>query len=108
MYASALAMIVTTKASYLKVNFHRASEAPFIYLKYLARAYLCVGHSHDHFGAIFGDAARLILLPHHEAVDVLQEDQGHSPLRAQLDEVGSCSRNRSSAMAVPLSLELFP
>ena len=69
----------------------RISEASLSYLKDLARAYLCIGHSHDHFGAIFGNATGLVLPPHHEAVDVLQEDQGHPPLRAQLDEMGSCS-----------------
>ena len=29
--------------------------------------YLCIGHSHDHLGPIFGDAARLGFAPHHEA-----------------------------------------
>ena len=101
MCAFALVMVLTTKASSLQVVFHEAHEASFRCLKYLACAYLCVGHSHDHLGAIFGDAARLILLPHHEAIDVLQENQGHSPLRAKLDEVGSCSRNRSSGVALP-------
>ena len=71
-------------------------EASLSYLEDLPYAYLCIGHSHDHFGAIFGNATGLVLLPHHEAIDVLQEDQGHSPLRAQLDEMGSYSSNKSS------------
>lgn len=57
----------------------------------MARPCLRIGHSHDHLGAILCDAARLVLLPDHEAVDVLQEDQRHSSLGAELDKVCPCS-----------------
>ena len=99
-----LATIIITAASPMENTSYNSWDF-FQNLKEPARAYLCIRHSHDHFGAIFGNAARLILLPHHEAVDVLQEDQGHSPLRAQLYEVGSCSSNRSSTLAASLLLK---
>ena len=38
------------------------------------------------------DAARLRLLPDHEAGDVLQEQQRDAALAAQLDEVGTLER----------------
>mmetsp|Transcript_36375 Transcript_36375/g.91400 ORF Transcript_36375/g.91400 Transcript_36375/m.91400 type:complete len:593 (-) Transcript_36375:82-1860(-) len=49
--------------------------------------HLGVGHRHHHLGAVLGDAARLVLLPHHEACDVLQEDEGDASLGAQLHKV---------------------
>lgn len=58
-----------------------------------ANVCLCIGHCHDHFGAILGDAAGLILLAHHEAHYVLQEDERDAPLCTQLYEVCPCSRN---------------
>lgn len=54
-------------------------------------SYLCIGHRHDHLGSILGDAARLIFLPDHEAIDVLQKDERNSSLGAQLNEVRPCS-----------------
>ena len=41
----------------------------------------------DEFGAVFGDALVLCLLAHHEASDVLQEQEGDPALAAQLHEV---------------------
>ena len=52
---------------------------------------LRIGNGHDHLGAILRDAARLVLLADHEAIDVLQKDQRHSSLGAELDKVCSCS-----------------
>ena len=99
MYTSHWPQLMTAVASPGEDISQRAPEASLRYLKELTCAYLCIGHSHDHFGAIFGNATSLVLLPHHEAVDVLQEDQGHPPLRAQLDEMGSYSSNSSSKLA---------
>ena len=45
------------------------------------------GDGLHHLGAILGDAAGLVLLADHEAGDVLQEQQRHLALVAQLDEV---------------------
>ena len=44
-------------------------------------------HRGDHLGAVLGDAARLVVAAHHEARDVLQEQQRDHALVAQLDEM---------------------
>ena len=45
------------------------------------------GHGVDHLGAVFGDAFGLVFLAHHEAGDVLQEQQRNLSLIAQFDKV---------------------
>ena len=49
--------------------------------------HLGAGHGVDQLGAVLGDAASLILLPDHEAGDVLQKQQGDAALAGQFDEV---------------------
>jgi hypothetical protein len=46
------------------------------------------------------DPAGLVLLPDHEAGDVLQEDERHAALRAQLDEVRAFERRLGKQDAV--------
>src|SRR5260221_1332972 len=46
----------------------------------------------NHLGAVLGDAAVLVLLAHHEAGDVLQEEQRNAALRRELDEVRALQR----------------
>src|SRR5438552_5349111 len=45
------------------------------------------GDGRDHLRAVLGDAGILVLAAHHEAADVLQEEQRHAARGAQLDEV---------------------
>ena len=45
-----------------------------------------------HLRAVFRDAAAFILTAHHEAGDVLEEDQRHPPLGAELDKVCGLER----------------
>src|SRR5688572_4484104 len=45
-----------------------------------------------HLRAVLGDAAALVLAPHHEAGDVLQEDERRAALGAELDEVRALER----------------
>src|SRR5690606_40695047 len=45
-------------------------------------------HRRYHLGPVAGDAAGFILPPYPEARNILKEDQGNAPLRAELDEVG--------------------
>ena len=45
------------------------------------------GDGRDQFGPVPRDALLLILLTHHEAGDVLQEDEWDAPLAAELDKV---------------------
>src|SRR5439155_1005710 len=49
--------------------------------------HLGAGHRGDHLRAVLGDALVLVLLAHHEAGDVLEEDERHLPLGAHLDGV---------------------
>src|SRR5205807_1891116 len=53
---------------------------------------LGVGDGHHHLGAVLGDAFVLVLAAHHEAGDVLEEDERNPPLAAELDEVGPLQR----------------
>src|SRR5690606_914657 len=62
--------------------------------------YVGTGHGHDHFGAVFGDAFSFVLLAHHEAGDVLQEQQRDVALAAQLDEVRAFLRGFAEQDAV--------
>ena len=43
----------------------------------------------DQLGPVLGDTAFFVLLADHEAGDVLQEDDGKAPRRAQFDEMGT-------------------
>ncbi len=47
-----------------------------------------VGDGVDHLGAVLDDAALLVVLAHHVARGVLEEQQGHVGLVAELDELG--------------------
>src|SRR4029453_17804857 len=49
--------------------------------------HLRVRHGHHHLCAVARDTALLVLLADHEARDVLEEDERHATLRAELDEV---------------------
>ena len=51
--------------------------------------HFAVGDGVDQFGAVLDDSALFIIFAHHEAGDVLQEEQGRPVLVAQLDEMGS-------------------
>src|SRR5258706_7818647 len=53
-----------------------------------------------HLGAVLGDAAVLVLLAHHEAGDVLQEEERNAALRRELDEVGALQRRLREVDAV--------
>ena len=53
-----------------------------------------------HFGAVFGDAARFVLAPDHEAGDVLQEHQRNVALAAQLNEMRALQRGLAEQNAV--------
>mmetsp|Transcript_84168 Transcript_84168/g.234670 ORF Transcript_84168/g.234670 Transcript_84168/m.234670 type:complete len:267 (+) Transcript_84168:75-875(+) len=57
-------------------------------------------HGVDHLGTVFGNAAVLVSLSDHEACDVLQEQQGHLALAAQLDEVRTLLRRLAEEDAV--------
>ena len=46
----------------------------------------------DHLGAVLGDAAGLVVAAHHEADDVLQEQERHAALAAQFDEMRGLER----------------
>ena len=59
-----------------------------------------VGHGMDHLGAVFGDAGPFVLLAHHEARDVLHEDQRDAAHPAQLDEVRGLERRLGEQHAV--------
>lgn len=64
-----------------------------------------LGHSSsrnsiDHLRPMLGNALMLVLLPNHEPRDILQEDQRHLPLRANLHEVGSLLRALTEEDAV--------
>ena len=50
--------------------------------------------------AVLGDTARLVLLPDHEAGDVLQEQQRHAALAGELDEVRALQRRLREQDAV--------
>src|SRR5919202_1435846 len=51
-----------------------------------------VGDGRHHLGAVLGYPAALVRTPHHEAGDVLQEEQGDAALITQLDEVRALER----------------
>src|SRR6218665_1580377 len=48
---------------------------------------LGAGHCMNHLGTMFGDATFFVFFPHHEASDVLQEDQRNFALAAQFYEM---------------------
>ncbi len=50
------------------------------------------GDRGDELRAVLGDAAGLVALTDHEARDVLQEEQRHAALRAELDEMRALER----------------
>ena len=54
--------------------------------------HLGAGHRGDHLGAVLGDAARFVVAADDEADDVLQEQQRHTALAAQLDEMRGFQR----------------
>src|SRR6202048_965553 len=62
--------------------------------------HLGAGHGGDELRAILGDAARLVLLPDHEAGDVLEKDQRYVALTAELDEVRAFERGFREQHAV--------
>mmetsp|Transcript_30667 Transcript_30667/g.88944 ORF Transcript_30667/g.88944 Transcript_30667/m.88944 type:complete len:361 (+) Transcript_30667:104-1186(+) len=62
--------------------------------------HICARHRVDHFRAVPRDAALLICLADHEACDVLQKQQGHTALVAQLHEVGALLRGFAEEDAV--------
>src|SRR5450830_1391533 len=58
------------------------------------------GHGRDHLGAVAGDAFVLVFAAHHEAGDILQEDEGDLALAAQFDEVRALQRGLGEQDAV--------
>src|SRR5262249_20823605 len=50
------------------------------------------GPRRHHFGAVLGDAARLVFAPDHKAGDVLQKQQRDVALARQLDEMRALER----------------
>lgn len=68
-------------------------------------SYLCIGHRHNHLGSVLGDTARLIFLPDHEAIDVLQKDERNSSLGAQLNEVRPCSNTSVTFIHTHVALQ---
>lgn len=59
-------------------------------------AHIGIGNGHDHLGAILSNPPCLVLAPHHEPHDVLQEDQGRAPLGTQLHKVGTYIQRQAS------------
>ena len=59
-----------------------------------------VRHRRHELRAVARDAAGLVLLADHEAGDVLQEDERHAPLAAELDEVRALLRRLGEEHAV--------
>ena len=58
------------------------------------------GHGGHHLRAVARDAAGLVLATHHEAGDVLQEQQRHAPAVAELHEVRALQRRLREQHAV--------
>src|SRR2546430_1897601 len=58
------------------------------------------GDGGDHLRAVLGDAARLVLLADHESADVLEEDERHAALIAELDEMRRPERRLAEQNAV--------
>src|SRR6202521_3835933 len=54
--------------------------------------HLRAGHRRHHLGAVLGNAAGLVLPPHHEAGNILQEQKRDSALTTQLDEMRGLER----------------
>ena len=61
---------------------------------------LRVRDGHHQLGAVARDAAGLVLGADHEAGDVLQEDERHAALAAELDEVRALLRRLGEEHAV--------
>src|SRR5262249_46084875 len=58
------------------------------------------GDGGDHFGAVLGDALRLVFAAHHEAGDVLEKQQRNVALAGELDEVRALERALAEQDAV--------
>ncbi len=54
----------------------------------------------DHFGPVLSDTLVLVLLADHESSDVLQEDERHLALRANLNKIGALCRSLAEENAV--------
>jgi hypothetical protein len=51
--------------------------------------HLCASDGGDHFGAILGDAPGLVFSTDHETSNVLKENEGYPPLRAELNKMST-------------------
>ena len=58
------------------------------------------GHGRDQLGAVLGDSLALGVAADHETGDVLEEDQGNTALRAELNEVRALQSGRAEEDAV--------
>ena len=61
--------------------------------------YLSTGYRCDELGSILSDALILILLAHHEAGDVLHEQDGDVSLATQLNEMRTLSYKRARKLS---------